>query len=121
MIRRFLWLPGTVLAAVLGLIVASPAQAAPPTGLAPVYLALGDSIAAGVGAVHPAKTGYVSLLAETLQRDGSCGPGHSGQGTGHEDGCPELDLRNLAVGANHRIADQQPARARAGVAAGTER
>lgn len=77
---------------------ASAAVAAPPTGLPPVYLALGDSIAAGVGADDPETTGYVSLLGGILRSEASCGPGHSGQGTGRNDGCESLQTKNLSFG-----------------------
>ena len=35
----------------------------------PLYLALGDSLAAGVGASEPAQTGYVSLVFDALQTE----------------------------------------------------
>jgi acyl-CoA thioesterase I len=35
----------------------------------PLYLALGDSLAAGVGASEPAQTGYVGLVFEALRTD----------------------------------------------------
>jgi lysophospholipase L1-like esterase len=50
---------------------AGPASPAPPAagnGPGDVYLALGDSIAAGIGAVEPAKLGYVPLLHGYLER-----------------------------------------------------
>jgi lysophospholipase L1-like esterase len=50
-----------------------------------IYLALGDSLAVGVGATRPAETGYVARLHRALAR-GDAGPG---PGIG--------DLRNLAV------------------------
>src|SRR5262245_24386466 len=57
---------------------AAPFAQEPPTG---VYLALGDSLAAGVGATRPTESGYVSQLFTALQANG--------------DGITELD--NLAI------------------------
>jgi lysophospholipase L1-like esterase len=54
----------------------------------PVYLALGDSVAAGVGASRPATTGYVPQLHERLRVGLDCG----GDGD-----CDALELRSLAV------------------------
>src|SRR2546425_2665486 len=50
----------------LGLLASSP----PTTGAqqAPVYLALGDSLAFGVGASNPSTTGYVGRVYETLKK-----------------------------------------------------
>lgn len=72
----------------LGLAVsaASTAAAAPPEPA--VYLALGDSVAAGVGAVPSAENGYVSVLYDTLVADRHCGQGSAL-------GC-RLELVNLA-------------------------
>lgn len=56
---------------------------------APVYLALGDSLAYGAGASDPARTGYVPLVHEALQDRIPCQPGG-------EDFCSELQLLNLA-------------------------
>lgn len=70
----------------------------------PLYLALGDSVAAGVGASDPAVTGYVPLFHEILRDELVCRP--SGR-----PGCRELTLRNLAVsGATSTtlIAEQLP-------------
>lgn len=58
---------------------------------APIYLALGDSLAVGVGASEPAMFGYVPLLHETIKDDRRCGE------TDNES-CPELVLVNLAEG-----------------------
>lgn len=76
-----------VLVASVGLAVpvASTAAAASPEPAA--YLALGDSVAAGVGAVPSEENGYVAVLHETLA-GWQCG-----QGSGI--GC-RLDLVNLA-------------------------
>lgn len=56
---------------------------------APVYLALGDSLAFGAGASDPERTGYVPLVHEALQGSIPCEPGGEGS-------CPELQLLNLA-------------------------
>jgi len=41
---------------------------------APIYLALGDSVAAGVGATSPARGGYVPVLRDLLNRARGCPP-----------------------------------------------
>jgi lysophospholipase L1-like esterase len=65
---------------------AAPAPAAGPT----TYLALGDSVAAGIGADVPDRGGYVPLLAGLLSdRLGCEDPAAAG--------CP-VELRNLSVG-----------------------
>jgi lysophospholipase L1-like esterase len=79
----------------LGLLTMGPAAAAsadgqPPLGR-PVYLALGDSVAASVGASDPAVTGYVPVLYDLLRDEPSC------QLLGRP-GCRSLALDNLAVG-----------------------
>lgn len=62
---------------------------APPAAPAPsTYLALGDSVAAGVGAAAPATGGYVPLLAGLLSERLGCAEGAA-------PGCP-LSVRNLA-------------------------
>lgn len=66
--------------------VASTAAAAPPEPA--VYLALGDSVAAGVGAVPREENGYVPVLHDTLVAGRHCGHGYAL-------GC-RLDLVNLA-------------------------
>jgi len=79
------------LAAVAGALVAvllgTPAVAAgpPPRGL---YLALGASVAAGVGAQPPATEGYVPELHHLLAAEVTCGDGQAL-------GC-QLDLLNIA-------------------------
>ena len=60
------------------------ASPSPPAVTDPAYLALGDSVAAGVGADDPARTGYVPVLAGLLADRLGCGAGP----------CP---VRNLAV------------------------
>ena len=79
---------------VLGLLtVTGPASAEPgqpPIGR-PLYLALGDSLAAGVGATDPAVTAYVPQFYELLRHELACQP--SGRPS-----CRSLALRNLGVG-----------------------
>lgn len=63
---RFFPLPAAVLLLVLA---ATPRASSPPPALAaeaPVYMALGDSLAFGVGAANPAAEGYVALAADNL-------------------------------------------------------
>lgn len=75
---------GALVAAVLG----TPAVAAAPPPR-PLYLALGDSVAVGVGAQPPATEGYVPELHELLATEVPCGEGQTL-------GC-RLDLLNIAV------------------------
>ena len=92
----------------LGLLTMGPAAAAsddgqPPLGR-PVYLALGDSVAAGVGASDPAVTGYVPRLYDLLRDEPSC------QLLGRA-GCRSLALDDLAVGgatSTTLLTDQLP-------------
>jgi lysophospholipase L1-like esterase len=96
--------PVSVVVAALSLVVMTgvPSWADPPAPSA--YLALGDSVAAGVGAVPPAENGYVPKLYDTLLAARSCG---SGQALG----C-RLALDNIAVGGattTSLIATQLPA------------
>lgn len=81
-LSRFL----TTVALVPLVLVAAPSHAAPPPPS--TYLALGDSVAAGVGASSP-QLGYVPLLLEDLRDDRSCGKGRA-------IGC-RLESVNLAV------------------------
>ena len=77
-------------------------ERAPATQL---HLALGDSVAAGVGASDPADTGYVPLLYEQLRDDLDCWPQPAPR-------CRSLHLQNLAVGGATTvslIAGQLPA------------
>jgi lysophospholipase L1-like esterase len=78
----------------LGLLAGSgPARAEPdpaPIGR-PLYLALGDSLAAGVGASNPGVTGYVPQFYELLRQQLACQP--AGRPS-----CRSLALRNLGVG-----------------------
>jgi lysophospholipase L1-like esterase len=78
-------------ALLLALAAATPATAAPERshGLAagaPVYLALGDSLAFGIGASDPGVSGYVPLVHDALRENLPCEAGS----------CPELQLLNLA-------------------------
>lgn len=68
------------------------AGASPGTAVAPAHLALGDSVAAGIGAEDPARGGYVAVLADLLSDRAGCAGAEDGGGTG----CP-VRVRNLAV------------------------
>jgi lysophospholipase L1-like esterase len=74
---------------------AAPAKATdrgqPPLAHRPLYLALGDSVAFGVGASDRGTTAYVPLLYDRLREELPC------QGSG-QPGCRKLALQNLAVG-----------------------
>lgn len=63
--------------------------APPEQASAPLYLALGDSLATGVGASDPDETGYVPLVHDDLRRNLECDPGT-------DSACPDRQLRNLA-------------------------
>jgi lysophospholipase L1-like esterase len=65
-----------------------PPAAPPPVPTPSTYLALGDSVAAGVGAAAPATGGYVPLLAGLLSERLGCDARPA-------PGCP-LSVRNLA-------------------------
>jgi lysophospholipase L1-like esterase len=80
-----------------GAATASPAAADNARTTAPLELSLGDSWAFGFGADVPSDGGYVPRLHDALQEDFSC------PATGYDEGltpgaCPQLQLRNLAVG-----------------------
>jgi lysophospholipase L1-like esterase len=102
--------PFLVLATGFGLALMTASAAASPSVATPggrpepaVYLALGDSVAAGVGATPDASNGYVSVLYGTLTAARPCGQGQAL-------GC-RLDLVNLAQpGATTAtlLADQLP-------------
>ncbi len=82
-----------ILIAMLLALASAGATATPDTSLglaagAPVYLALGDSLAFGTGASDPDTTGYVPRVHEALRERLSCQPGG-------EAPCPELQLLNL--------------------------
>lgn len=91
--RRFKKLIGVLAASILvtGLI-AAPAVAGDTEPALPIYLALGDSWAAGEGATNPATEGYVPQLFAALQRDLDCLPAKSDNAA---DGCKHLSLINL--------------------------
>jgi lysophospholipase L1-like esterase len=96
------------IALLVGMVLASSATADRPPNprLVPVQLALGDSWAAGVGASVPAE-GYVPQLYQKLLADYDCPS--PGQETA--DGCPLLELENLAVGGattDTMVANQFP-------------
>jgi lysophospholipase L1-like esterase len=89
--RRVLVLVG--IPVLVGLLTMGPAGAESgerPIGR-PLYLALGDSVAAGVGASDPAVTGYVPVLYDLLHDEPSC------QLVGRP-GCRSLAMDSLAVG-----------------------
>jgi lysophospholipase L1-like esterase len=77
---------GAVAGALVAALLATPAMAAAPSR--PLYLALGDSVAAGVGAQPPATEGYVPELHDLLAAEVPCGNGQAL-------GC-RLDLLNIA-------------------------
>jgi lysophospholipase L1-like esterase len=83
---RLMRVLATIAALPLALLPATAGSAAPPSPA--TYLALGDSVAAGVGA--PAGLGYVSLLAGELSDARNCGQGQAL-------GC-RLELDNRSVG-----------------------
>jgi lysophospholipase L1-like esterase len=99
------------IALLVGMVFASSATADRPANpkLVPVQLALGDSWAAGVGATPPEVEGYVPQLYKALLKDYDCpSPGQPKEAA---DGCPQLELENLAVpGATTKdmIDDQFP-------------
>lgn len=93
------------IAVTAGMLVAAagPAAAQPAAGSSaqPVYLALGDSVAAGVGATSRA-SGYVGQLTGILRENTACAPGlqHS-SGTGRAEArCAQLQLVDLAEGGS---------------------
>jgi len=83
-------------AAVLSVAFAVPAGAG--DGLAPglpVYLALGNSLAAGSGASDQSATAYVPVFYDALQDELDCSPAASDNAAS---GCRNLQLHNIAVG-----------------------
>lgn len=64
--------------------------APPEQAFGPLYLALGNSLAEGVGASEPEETGYVPLVHEDLRGKLDCDQGTAA-------GCAELGLENLGV------------------------
>jgi lysophospholipase L1-like esterase len=98
------------IALLVGMVFASSATADRPANpkLVPVQLALGDSWAAGVGATIPTKDGYVPQLYQKLLQDYDCPSSGFQEG---DDGCPLLELENLAVGGattDTMVANQFP-------------
>jgi lysophospholipase L1-like esterase len=83
-------------AAALSVAFAVPAGAG--DGLAPglpVYLAMGNSLAAGSGASDQSTTAYVPLFHDVLQDELDCSPAASEEAA---PGCRDLQLHNIAVG-----------------------
>ena len=79
---------GAVAGALVAALLATPAMAAAAPPSRPLYLALGDSVAVGVGAQPPATEGYVPELHDLLAAQVPCGGGQAL-------GC-RLDLLNIA-------------------------
>ena len=81
----------------VGTVSAAPAAAdePPATPVAPLELSLGDSWAFGFGSTVPSRDGYVPQLWEALKERLNCSGAGSDQS---QAGCPQLELRNLAVG-----------------------
>ena len=97
----------TIVVAVALMAVASittPALAGEPEYDNPTHVALGDSVAAGVGATNPERLGYVPRLNRVL-RWVECF-------SGNRDACRGFDLSDYSVGgakSGDLIADQLPA------------
>ena len=92
-------------AAVVVATIAAPAVAMEPAGEAPVAMALGDSLATGVGATNPDRTGYVPRVHRWARADVDCTDGNSPT-------CPHVESINLAIGGARTdtlIAEQLPA------------
>lgn len=85
---------GFLLIGALGAQAAWAAKPATVPGL-PVQLALGDSWAAGAGAMPREMEGYVPQLHEVLKEDYNCSPAASPKAKG---GCKHLQLVSVAVG-----------------------
>lgn len=89
-------MPRLLIAAILLTTIAMPLSGTLPIGTAsvapsddaPVYLALGDSLAVGYGASDPERTGYVPLVHRALQQGIPCEPGQDAP-------CSDLQLVNL--------------------------
>ncbi|MQB00258.1 MAG: hypothetical protein GEU78_08200 [Actinobacteria bacterium] len=90
--KRITSLVAGVLASVLAVPTFALADPATPPSRAsvPTYVALGDSLATGVGASDRAETAYVPLFHEYLRENLSCGRGDSQV-------CPSLRLNNVGV------------------------
>jgi len=61
----------------------------------PVYLALGNSLAAGSGASDPSATAYVPLFYDALRDELNCSPAASDRAA---PGCKNLQLHNIGMG-----------------------
>ncbi len=70
--------------------VAKKKESPPSRASVPLYLALGDSLATGVGASNPDKKAYVPRFHQHLRRNLSCSRGASKV-------CPSLRLDNIGV------------------------
>lgn len=75
------------------------ARRQPPPGL-PLYIALGDSLAAGEGASDPATQGYVPQFGDELKTLLDCVPAKSDKAV---DGCKHLQLINLGRSATDTL------------------
>ena len=97
------WLLSVVVVTGLLLGTAGPAAAQPASEspVQPVYLALGDSVAAGVGAESRA-SGYVGQLAGILREETACAPGVAKSGAADRVAakCRQLQLIDLAEGGS---------------------
>jgi lysophospholipase L1-like esterase len=97
------WMRAVVVIAAVLLGAAGPAAAQPATGspVQPVYLALGDSVAAGIGAESRA-SGYVGQLAGILREATACAPGLANSSAAHRVAatCTQLQLVDLAEGGS---------------------
>jgi len=97
------WLLSITVTASVLLGIVSPAAAQPAAGSSsqPVYLAMGDSVAAGVGAPSRA-SGYVGQLANILRERTACAPGLPGNGGADRAAarCKQLQLIDLAEGGS---------------------
>ena len=97
------WVLSIAVTAGLLLAAAGPvgAQPAARSGAQPVYLALGDLVAAGVGAENRA-TGYVGQLTGILRKNTVCAPGLTSSGAADRSAaeCKQLQLVDLAQGGS---------------------
>ena len=97
------WVLSLAVTAGVLLVAAGPAVAQPAgrSSVQPVYLALGDSVAAGIGATSRA-LGYVGQLTGILRLETACAPGlQHGSGADRADAkCPQLQLVDLAEGGS---------------------
>jgi len=100
--KRLVFTTFLALVAAFALLIPAGETAAhgPPPEERPVYLALGDSLAFGIGASDPATTGYVPLFYDDLRSPAEPGEDDSDDGDSGPDafGSKFLMLENLAVG-----------------------